>query len=138
MSEQKQTKKEISVERCYYTGKPVEVWENEPEPKKSKTDAEEESDSDESNWYECTGFCIDIGGYGMMCETCGEDSNHCFTDKKLTEVEVKKRLKTLRAHARLVEINMKRDEEGLSSLDECEESSDDKDGEQDKDEKSEK
>lgn len=136
MSEQKQTKKEISVERCYYTGKPVEVWENEPEPKGNETGANEESDSSETNWYACAGFCIDIGGYGMKCDTCGLR----FTDKKLTMIEVKKRLKTLRAQDRLVKINMKRDEEGLSSLDEdeCEESSDDEDGEQDKDEKSEK
>ena len=136
MSEQKQTKKEISVKRCYYTGPPVEVIENEQEPKRNKTDAGEESDSSETNWYECDGFCINIGGYGMKCETCGIR----FTGKKLTMIEVKKRLKTLRAQERLVKINMKRDEEGLSSLDEdeCEESSDDEDDEQDKDEKSEK
>ena len=102
MSKQNQTKREISAKKCYYTGPPVEVWTDEPEPKRKKTDAEEKSESHESNWYECTGGCIDIGGYGIVCDTCGHDSNHHYNDDKLTEVEVKKRLKMLRADQRLI------------------------------------
>ena len=105
-----------------------EVTEEVPKAEDSLEESEEleESETDFSGWYGCD-LCLNMGPMCGQCGDCGSDSNGYFLTKMKSEEAVKKRFKTLRALDRLEAINIQRDNEGLSEIDDFELSSSDDD-----------
>jgi len=94
----------------------------EEEESEEEESEEEESEDEKCQWYTCS-ICMNIGPYCSQCGECGSDAGGYFTERKMKNMtEVNARMKTLRKEARLERINIERDIEGLSELEDISES----------------